>query len=302
MKKLALLVGNDRYRDAKLTRLAVPKADVRALEGVLKRRELCGFDDVTVLLNPPLAVAMMAIGHLFQGRRRDDLVLFYFSGHGLLDSSGDLYLAFPQSQYDAPLGTTLSASFVKEAMNKSGSRRQVLILDCCYSGAFDRGTKGAGAPAVTESTFEVRGYGREILTSSAATQLAWEGQELIGETDRSLFTHFLVEGLETGAAAPQESETITVEQLYHYAHDRVIAITPAMTPQRWADRLQGSLAIARNPRWRMEPKPLPEPLLKALIDEAPFVREGAVRELGRLLRIPLKSATHSSGRLPPSPG
>jgi hypothetical protein len=34
------------------------------------------------------------------------------------------------------------------------------------------------------------------LTASDATQFAWEGDKVIGETDNSLFTHFLVKGLE----------------------------------------------------------------------------------------------------------
>ena len=92
-------------------------------------------------------------------------------------------------------------------MNGSRSRRQVIVLDCCYSGAFARGAKdgagdGIGRPAVTEQTFDPQGYGRVALLSSTATQISWEGERIIGSTDRSLFTHFLVEGLTTGAAAP----------------------------------------------------------------------------------------------------
>jgi uncharacterized caspase-like protein len=39
-------------------------------------------------------------------------------------------------------GTAVPASFLTEEMDASRSRRQVLILDCCHSGAFARGAKG----------------------------------------------------------------------------------------------------------------------------------------------------------------
>ena len=94
----------------------------------------------------------------------------------MLDRSGNLYLALEHTEYNNLPGTALRASIIKEAMNRSLSRRQILILDCCHSGAISRGTKSAiGNQAVTEGTFEVRGYGREILTSSSSTQLSWKG-------------------------------------------------------------------------------------------------------------------------------
>ncbi len=181
-KKLALLIGNDSYRDQRLTALAVPAKDVRDLEAVLNRSDISAFDEVKSLLNPSLEGAMRDIAGLFANRHRDDLVLLYFSGHGLLDASGSLYLALHNTELALPHGTALRASFIKEVMNDSKSRRQVLILDCCHSGAFARGTKGLGQAAVTEATFEVRGYGRETLTSSAATQLSWEGNKVSGAT------------------------------------------------------------------------------------------------------------------------
>ena len=60
-----------------------------------------------------------------------------------------------------------------------------------------------------QATFDVKGYGREILVSSSATQRSWEGNTMIGDTDKSLFTHFMTEGLRTGAAAIHGQPEIT---------------------------------------------------------------------------------------------
>jgi formylglycine-generating enzyme required for sulfatase activity len=279
--KLALLIGNESYDDPRLASLSAPAGDVHALKTALKDPKIGGFDEVTVLINASLASALRQIGTLFTNRKRDDLVLLYFSGHGVVDREGHLFLALSESLPELLLGTAIPASFIKEVMDKSSSRRQVLILDCCHSGAFERGRKGSLA-AMTEATFEVNGYGREILTSSSATQYSLDGNELYGHAANSLFTRFVIQGLRTGEAAPGK-ELITLEQLYHYAHDRVIQQTPGMTPQRWVDRQQGTLIIARNPNPWVQAIP---PQLNALLEnEDPWIREGAVRVLGnRLLR------------------
>ena len=227
----------------------MPAADTKALHSVLSRPDVCGFDNVDILLNPGLEQVLSSIDALFSNCRGDDLALLYFSGHGVLDRLGRLYLALFQTVTERLLSTALPASLVREAMDQSLSRRQILILDCCYSGAFDRSGKGAVAqPALTSETFDVRGYGRVVLTSSSATQKSWEGNQFLAGTDRSLFTHYLVEGLETGNAAPG-NQLITIEQLYGYTHDQVLAVQSSMTPQFWSDRLQGTLVIARNPNW-----------------------------------------------------
>lgn len=61
-------------------------------------------------------------------------------------------------------------------MDQSRSRRQVLILDCCNSGAFVQGTKAQlGGTMGIVSAFQ--GYGRYVLTASDATQFAGRATE-----------------------------------------------------------------------------------------------------------------------------
>jgi formylglycine-generating enzyme required for sulfatase activity len=283
-RKCALLIGNSNYRDRRLAKLSAPAVDIAALADVLRDPAIGGFDDVQTVIDGGLAEVQPRIGALFVNRHRDDLVLLYFSGHGVLDKRGHLFLALPETESDNPLGTALSSGFVKQAMDGSGSRRQVLILDCCHSGAFGR-TKG-GATALTEETFEVKGYGREILTATSETEFAWENDSKLAGTQvrgagPSVFTQFLVEGLRTGANAG-DRDTVSVGELYDYVYHRVKAATPNMTPHRWADRVEGRLVIARNPHPVIRPAELPAELQAKLRDTDPIVREGAVAELGRL--------------------
>ena len=286
--KFALLLGNDQYQDEQFGSLTVPENDVKALKTILENPAVGGFDQVDILLNASLEKIMAAMGDLFANKNKDDLLLLYFSGHGALDRAGQLYLAVNQTQFKQLSSTAVWSSVIKNEMNNSRSRRQVLILDCCHSGAFGRDSTGAksaiGSEVINEATFDVKGYGREILVSSAATQLSWEGNKVIDKTDKSLFTHYLVEGLNSGKAAVEGKQDITVGQLYDYAYAKVVNAAANMTPQRWVDKLEGSIIIAKNPHPLIKAKPLPEKLMAALEDEQPFVREGAVRELGGLIK------------------
>ena len=247
-RKLALVIGNSDYQDPALAQLKAPDADVRALTELLRDPEIGQFEHVTALVNEPEAHTRRAIAGFFVRARPDDQLLLYFSGHGLLDDKGRLYLAAKDTQRDLPQATAISAAFVTDAMDSSRSRQQLLILDCCHSGAFARGARAADeAKAVTQATFEGVGAGRAVLTATDATQYAWEGESVIGEAENSVFTHFMIEGLRTGAADTDSDGRITLEELYTYLYSEVVRQTPKQTPRKWSYNQQGEFVIARNP-------------------------------------------------------
>lgn len=51
--KYALLIGNTEYIDPGLAQLCAPGKDAEDFARVLKDQDICGFDDVNVLLNQP---------------------------------------------------------------------------------------------------------------------------------------------------------------------------------------------------------------------------------------------------------
>ena len=72
------------------------------------------------------------------------------------------------------------------------------------------GAKAAqGLSVGTGEAFEGVGIGRVILTATDATQYAWEGDQIIGDAQNSLFTHFLIDGLNTGAADRDNDGVVT---------------------------------------------------------------------------------------------
>jgi hypothetical protein len=285
-RKIALVIGNSEYDDASLARLITPSEDVNDLASLLKSPDIGGFDEVLTLVNEAATTVRKAVARLFKEKSPDDLLLLYFSGHGVLDDQGHLYLAVKDTERDLLSGTAIPANFITGEMDRSRSKRQVLVFDCCHSGAFARGSKGVvGASVGTASVFEGTGYGRVVLTATDATQYAWEGDQIIGQADNSVFTHFMIQGLQTGEADQDHDGRITLDELYDYVYAQVVATTPKQTPGKWSYKQQGEMVIAKNPHPPVtKAVELPIELRQAIESSLAYVREGAVRELAGLLR------------------
>ena len=282
-RKYALVIGNSSYDDPALARLKTPEADVQSLADALRDPAIGGFDEVKVLLNEQEAAIRRAISTFYSKKKTDDLLMLYFSGHGVLDAQGRLFLAVRDTQHELLNATAIAAAFITDDMDSCRSKRQVLVLDCCHSGAFARGAKGE-LNAVTRATFEGNGYGRVVLTASDSTQFALEGDQVDQEIALSLFTNYLLQGLTSGEADRNDDGWVSVDEWYDYAYEQVLVQTPNQTPKKWAYNTQGELVIARSPRPRTtEPEDLPRYLRTAVESEMPRIRLEVLDELERLL-------------------
>ncbi len=113
---------------------------------------------------------------------------------------------------------------------------------------FSRGTKGVpGATVGTATAFEGTGYGRVVLTATDATQYAWEGDQIVGAAENSVFTKYLVKGLVSGEADLDKNGKVTIDELFDYVEEHVLNDTPKQTPGKWSYKQQGEIIIARNP-------------------------------------------------------
>ncbi|MBE9208661.1 caspase family protein [Nostoc sp. LEGE 06077] len=232
MPKLALLIGVSEYTQG-LNPLPAATKDVAAIQRVLLHPEMGNFDNVQPLINPESLAMQEAIENLFANRQRDDLVLLFFSGHGIKDSSGKLYFATrltrKTSQGELVKASAVPASFVHDIMSNSRSRHQVIILDCCFSGAFAENLLAKDDGSINVKN-QLGGEGRVVLTSSTSTQYSFEQKG----TELSIYTQYLVEGIETGAADSNSDGAIAVDELHNYAKQRVQATVPAMKPEIYA--------------------------------------------------------------------
>ena len=247
MAKIALLIGVSEYQPG-LNPLPAAVKDVEAMREVLVNTEMGDFNDadVTVLKNPQPQDIRNAIYDLFANRQKDDLLLFYFSGHGIKDDRGNLYFATRDTRKDnGKLVTPLAvaARTLHENINDSRSQRQVIILDCCFSGAIAQGmtVKDDGTVNVEK---QLGGKGRAILTSSTSTQYSFEQED----SELSIYTRYLVEGVNTGVADKDGDGWISIDELHEYAKCKVQETSPAMTPEFYPVKEGHKILLAKSPK------------------------------------------------------
>lgn len=260
--RYALIISNSSYDDPRLSSLPGPEVDARALTEILKDPNIGSFDEVTVLQEATKQKAEIGIETFFDGKGLNDTLLLYFTGHGVLDANNRLYLAGTDTRHAARpphllrTATAIPASFVVDQMNQTRSRRVILILDCCHSGAFPEGAKAATDVAVgTGAAFKGNGLGRVVMTASDATQFAWQGDTLKGDAAGSVFTRAIVEGLQSGQADLDRDGRVTIHELYEFAQARVKELSARERPQSpgiWTYGLKGELVIARTARRKEE--------------------------------------------------
>ena len=283
MGAYALLVGISQFADPRLAKLNAPRGDVEALAQVLQDPARGGFDKVETCIDQELQTIRDQLTALLDDRNPDDMVLLYYSGHGILTKGQRLFLATGQTSFDRPQARSLSALEMRDMLEQSRAGKQVVILDCCHSGAFVDGAKGV-SQTVTDDTFGTdHAEGQYVLTATDALQFAYDATGVLRQSAApaalSRFTGWLVDAIGKGDAAPDE-DRITLDAVFDYLSRRARAEAAGMTPKRFVKRNSGEMVIARNPS--AQPAKLPEEIIAQLDSKDWQARRDAVAQLGKL--------------------
>ncbi|MEV6492010.1 hypothetical protein AB0M20_25840 [Actinoplanes sp. NPDC051633] len=146
--------------------------------------------------------------------------MIYYSGHGITANNGSLLMCARNTRTDRRLTTAVSAETITRMIDHSAAAITIIILDCCYAGAFKTGDVAA----------ELGGRGRYVLAATRSHDRAPDAEH---GTGYSRFTAHLLQGLQ-GAAAQPDAEFVTVSDLYHYLRRRMAEDGPFI-PQRRFD-------------------------------------------------------------------
>jgi hypothetical protein len=142
----------------------------------------------------------------------NDVVLLYFSGHGL---DG----CFLPVDYDG-FNNKLRHEEVKQIFKQSKAKHKLCIADACHSGSLrhDMASKGP-APVTLDRyyrAFEETEGGIALLMSSKAEELSLEDHGL----RQGVFTYYILKGLK-GAADPNGDYIVSIKELYNYVYAKV---------------------------------------------------------------------------------
>lgn len=219
-RSYALCVGLDDYPE-KVGRYRVKPLRVSANDARVMKKMFSANGFSTSLLTDSSATCeavLRAMKYRFCTAKENDVVIFYFSGHGT--EEGLLC-------YDNVLSTAL----IVEEFKRCKAKTKMLIADACYSGRMRSDSVWQNAFSKKEDV---------ILFLSSRTK------EVSLETiySNSLFTMYLERGLRGGADVNKDKK-ITARELYDFVHESVSKdefFTDSQHPVMWGG-FDGNSAI-----------------------------------------------------------
>lgn len=225
-KRRAVIVGINRYKaHRKIPKLEGAENDAREIYERLKDPNRGKFEvsNEHYLIGEKATCERIrnAISDLLWETDSYDLVLFYFSGHGFVDSYGNGYLAPYDMLKDKPLVFGISMQELKQVfLNSKNKSIALIILDCCYSGIATKGDKAIpNVKTKYEQQFkDLTGEGRIILASSEEDKVSRE-DNFKHENEQKphphgIYTFHLIEGLD-GKASDEYGRIYLIELQKH---------------------------------------------------------------------------------------
>lgn len=238
-RRLALLIGVDRYEDPVFPPLRFASRDAADLAAVLRSEKYGGFERVVTLTRPEeisRARIIKEIANLRADARREDSVVVYFSGHGTMAFAGTerprLYLVAGDSQVSDLPGTALDLADLQEIVTGLRAERKALVVDACFDGL----GKSSVPKEVRERSLRLGSASnlssRISLGQSEAHLFATTWGRPAREDDalqHGVYTYFLVQALnwEQKAADTNGDGLVSVYEAHDFARGKTVAYTQA---------------------------------------------------------------------------
>ena len=225
-----LLVGVNHYQDQQnLSSLQYSALDCQGLGSALKEAT-ASFANKEVIIHhdfvsqrPQLLEVQQSIQHIITSARASDTILFYFSGHGILETqTRQVVLCLADTDTQELLSTGLTLNTLLKQLSNCAASQQLVWLDACHSGGMTlRGTAISIADPSSKLVEVLRHQAAEskgfyALLSCDQTQQSWEFPEL----GHGVFTYYLMRGLRGEAADSQG--VIEADALYQYVYHQTL--------------------------------------------------------------------------------
>ena len=220
-KSWAVLIGIDDYEHAPRLHYAV--ADAKAVADTLAKR---GYQVVTLYNTQATKDAIEEeLGDKLVDRvGEQDRVVIFYSGHGqtktVKGGKTQGFLLPVGGEQERLAKTGISMGRIRELAEALPSKHVLFLVDVCYGGIAGTQFKSL-LPKYTAEYYKAitKERGRQLITAGGAGQQALEGPEW----GHSVFTYYLLEGLNKGLADLNSDGIIPASELYSYLDSRVFA-------------------------------------------------------------------------------
>lgn len=292
-KRYALLIGISDYYDEDITNLPKVENNIDRLYELLTDSHVGKFPEENVQKHPNIefSEARTEIENFFRRGERSDILLLYFAGHGNVDSEGEGYLCLSDTVYGSN-SLAIDKSYVDRCIQDCRSEKIVLIIDACKSG---RWTQSVEPTTLQPLQIPTETKGHFVIASSSGRADAFTDNTFMGDSEYTVFSHYLIQGLETGHADIKNDYAIDPEELHRYLADnmRYAAQTPSSKKSRYQEG-QLPLAIAYNqnmdeselePLWYEVERLTPLQVIEEILDIEKSVGRSAKVILKKLYKI-----------------
>ncbi len=206
----AVVVGVAQYHT--LQKLEYPDDDAYQMVGFLRSPEGGAIPEsqIRLLINEEATRDQIihSLQEMFGSADENDVVLFYFSGHGLdgsiLPSDFD---GWDEQLYYKELMSIMDASL---------ARQKLVIADACHAGSMVSSQNSLKEAPYKSMGLNEMGGSTALLLSSQPAEFSLEDSRL----KAGIFSYYLRKGLQ-GAADADHDRTIRLGELYNYVHKEV---------------------------------------------------------------------------------
>lgn len=148
---------------------------------------------------------------LFSRAKKDDRVIFFFSGHG----DKGCFVPYDVGCYGENL---LYFSEVKSIFRNAQCNTKLLLADACFSGSM-KGVKTKDIQQVlSKEVKDVSNMNIAVMMSCKGTETSIESSEL----RQGIFTYYLIRGL-SGLANADNNKYVTIKELFYYVNKKTRA-------------------------------------------------------------------------------
>jgi len=242
-RKLALVIGTDNYRDARIPKLDNAVGDANAVAAVLERS--LGYQAVVIRDGTKSAI-VRAFNQLAATVSPEDSVVVYYAGHGeVVEKTGLGYWQPTDADATRPQ-TWLSNSDIGKLLGQFGASQVALVSDSCFSGSL-----------VSEERIRATGTLPDpaaVLSRRAAVVMSSGGNEPVfdaGKNGHSTFAWNLMRTLERVSAWRPGSNVF--EQV-RFAVAREIPQRPQYGASRAAGHQSGSDYLFEQRQLEAQPR------------------------------------------------
>lgn len=232
-----VLLGTPAYHDEDLPDVPQVSANLADLAAVFTDPDVGGFPAENCV-TAPAGASVHEIGDLLHqaAEQAEDLLLFYYAGHGVLGRGGELYLSLHHTRLLRPEYSALRFETVRGTFLDSPAANRAVIVDCCYSGRAIGPTLGADQQAAL-GQLEISGT--YTLASAPPNSLA-----LVRPDERhTAFTGRLLNLLHEGSE--EAGDPLSLGEIYRHLHARLRA-DGLPVPQQRGTATADLLGLVRN--------------------------------------------------------